>query len=1245
MTTTYIEEIERALDRADWNTIERVAQALLMDESPLFLPIGGMHDFGRDAEILKLQDDVHHRYVAISDREDWDRKIQADVRRVRQAGFTIEEVLYCTPKEIPEGKELDRVRKNLRTAGVELKVADRKWWTTKLQQDSAVVRRVKREELHLAPYRPSPLRTADEFDEYLSGKQSYVLTDVTGRDDLIDAVAKALQPGTAVLLHGNLGSGKTRVAVEAAKRAGAVVVQVGAEADDSLVEALLSRPDCSVVVDDAHLRTQVVDRLAKAHLDPAMKRPSALLLVSWSSSVERVRAAVSDSYAIVSIEVPALPRETLAQILREQFGLGEQDRGAVLTRSEGLPLFAILGALALSSGASREQVASENPLEAWFERVWPGRVPEGDAELLAIIAMRGGLRLVDHEGDFTPEAEKAANAAGVRPQALRAHFDPYLDAGLLGYEDGRYVMSPDALAQLVIKRVCFASRPLVAAAKPLVEAAVTFVEAFSRVSQLFDRIADEIGSDTPRRVLLRLLDESVPKPDAEAAEWFGFLSYAKDIATFSPRKALEFARAALAATPQPSTQPPLRDAYSREGLLRKVRDVGQAALFGGTAADFRTALMLLLDLAANEPLIHDLTGLSQGRAPTMHDLLQLTERFNPRQPYAIRAEMLAALCEWWGADRAERSDRVLLLLTRLLDPAVMSTTMDVDKPHQVNISAGFLDSAGYADFAGTVASRIEQVLPSATNEGARAVLSQLEDVVRAARGFPGAFDTRPSSELQTAARDVACRVLAVVAKTFGSSGGFMVKVREMQTDAGCNEVAPVPPETGDIEELFTWERSKDWEVARAERFEALEKLAATLDGMPVEAVAEWLSVRARMARDAGLDTTTMFAMRFVEILGERRPDEAVALARLLVADDNSAQLAERPLIHVEVVWDKGGRELLNAWLEGTDRERWAVWSLLARVHSSEKTPTPQMQLLLRALATARDDDLGIANMLKTILVRLSGGPDATHVLGAALRSPSRIVRRVAAMRGCLGPAEHTFHIPVRPEDRDAFEKSFQETAVPLDSDPTGGMLAASDETLSEVIEYETVLAEAWLKARLQRLADDPGHYVEPFSHGETEALQSTNGRLDGTSLLDDYAGLEKPSYFQRNAYETVLRTLVADLPDAVRKRIRRGDLTSERVYRLLRLVPEGPGWPELILAASQYMSEDDLFSAVYDATFHRGVTTGSRVPVAERKQKFFEEVASHPNQMVAAIGRKLAEHYRKDAERTRREEFREDYER
>lgn len=603
------------------------------------------------------------------------------------------------------------------------------------------------------------------------------------------------------------------------------------------------------------------------------------------------------------------------------------------------------------------------------------------------------------------------------------------------------------------------------------------------------------------------------------------------------------------------------------------------------------------------------------------------------------------LHEWWSRDPAPRSDRVLLFLTRLLDPAVMSTRLDSDKPHQINMSAGFLGGANYSTFADPVVSRIEEVLPTATSEGGRAVLSQLDDVVRAARGFPGAFNAQPGTELQAAARVVACRVLAAVAKTFGASGGFMVKVREMQTEAGCEDLTPAPPEAEDIEVLFTWERSPDWKAAQAERYEALAKLAATLDALSVEELAEWFIRRAHMAKDAGLDAATMFSMRFVEILGERRPEDAAALSRLLVADELTAQLAERPLIKLEAVWDKGARELLNAWLEGTERERWAAWSLLSRIHSSEKTSEVQMGLLLHAIATARDSDIGLANMLETILVRVAGGPDSRQVLGAALRSPSRVLRRVAALRACLGPAEHNYHIPIRPEDREAFESAFRETALPLDSDPTGGMLDASHETLTEVIEHESELAEEWLRARLDALGQHRDHYIEPFSHGETEALQTTSGRLDGASLLDDYAALEEPSYFQRDAYETILRTLLVDLPGAVLKRIERGDLSGEKTSRLLKLVPEGPGWPELIVAASHYMSEDELLSAVHDATFHEGVITGSMVPVAERQQAFFEGLATHANRLVASIGGKLAEHYRRDAEHKRREEFREQYER
>lgn len=169
--------------------------------------------------------------------------------------------------------------------------------------------------------------------------------------------------------------------------------------------------------------------------------------------------------------------------------------------------------------------------------------------------------------------------------------------------------------------------------------------------------------------------------------------------------------------------------------------------------------------------------------------------------------------------------------------------------------------------------------------------------------------------------------------------------------------------------------------------------------------------------------------------------------------------------------------------------------------------------------------------------------------------------------------------------------------------------------------------------------------VEPFTHGETEALQTAHGKLDGAALLDAYASLDEENYFQHEGYEKALRTLVTDLPGSVARRLDRGDLDGEKAARLLGLVSRGSGWPELIIAASRYMSEDDLMSAVYDATFPRGTFTGSRVPVSERQRDFFEELAKHPNQLVASIGRRIAEYYRREVERTRREEFREQYER
>lgn len=1251
MSPTYIEEIEAALKRASPKAIEDAAQALLMDETPLFLPIGGTHDLGRDAEILKLQDEVNHRFVAISVEKEWPDKIRRDAKRIKDAGFEVQEILYCTTQEVPESKQLENVRSDLRDLGIELKIADRKWWATKLQQDGAVARRVKRELLHLAPFRPSPLRTADEYEEYLSARQHYVLTELVGRDALIQQVAHALKPGVAVIVHGNLGSGKTRVAVEAAKRVGAAVVEPSAEDDQALTETLLSGPERFVALDDAQNRLQLVRRLAGSRLDPAIQRPPALLLVSWTSSLDRVRAAVSDAYAVVEIEVPGLEREQLATILREHFKLDDADRGAVLTQSQGLPLFAVLGALALGSGASREQVARSNPLEVWFERAWPRHVPEGDAELLGILAMRGALRLIDSDGEFTVEAKKAADAAGLRPQQLRAHLDPYLDAGLAGYEDDHYAMMPDALAQLVIKRLCFSRPPLVTSAKALVEAATTSSQTFGRIAQLFDRIADELREDAPRRVLVGLIAESVPKPDAEIGEWMNFVDYTEAIARFDADKAIQYARQALTATPKPATEPLLRDAYTRDSLRRKVRDLADAALGGSkTAAEFRASVSLLLDLSESEPLIQDLTGGSQSRAPTMHHLFQLSERFDPRHgaglPYAIRGEIFAALREWWKAYPETRADRVALLLTRLLDPGVFGSYMDPDKPHQFTLASGFLDPRGYPKFANEIADVLEEVLKLVTDEGGRGVLSQVDDIVRAARGISRAFNQKPNPALKAAARDVACRVLGAVATRFAANPAFLVRVHQFEREAGCPDIEAPSPEEGQVAQLFARQYRKDWRTEQQARAKRLEKLAEELDTLSAHGLGEWIRQRAEWAQAAGLDVSTEAAREFAVLLGKRRPSNAATLARSLVANPVTAPLAELTLVDVETVWDKGGQELLESWINGTEREQFALWALLGWVHSSQPTPKIKLDLLLKALKQATPDESRIALHIETILIRLAGGPDAAEALSAALNSRNATVRRVAVLRSCLTDQPHAHHIKLRPEDRAAFEAAFEEMAKPLGDDQTGGSLDASEETFTEVINQEPELSEKWLRGRLRHLARRPGRYIEPFSHGEYQALQGARGKLDVNSLLDDYAALAKPSFSQKEAYEKVLRLLVADLAGAIAERIERGDLTADRIGRLLRLVPEGPGWPELIVAASKYISEDDLMSAIYDATFYDQVWSGSFAPIAERQAKFFEEqLAQSEHPVVARIGRKLAEHYRKKAERERREDFRDQYER
>lgn len=113
---------------------ERFANAFLATEFSNLRPVGGVHDAGRDAFIYSgtSEEDVFFQH---SVTESWAPKIRGTVRVLRDNGYKVRELIYCTPAEIL--RQTDELRVELRRAGVALDVRDKGFFVAFAETDAS----------------------------------------------------------------------------------------------------------------------------------------------------------------------------------------------------------------------------------------------------------------------------------------------------------------------------------------------------------------------------------------------------------------------------------------------------------------------------------------------------------------------------------------------------------------------------------------------------------------------------------------------------------------------------------------------------------------------------------------------------------------------------------------------------------------------------------------------------------------------------------------------------------------------------------------------------------------------------------------------------------------------------------------------------------------------------------------------------------------------------------------------------
>lgn len=111
---------------SDWEFFEQFAAEFLVEDYPGLRTTASPHgDKGRDGEVFEIDDYPSH-LVQYSLAADWDSKIKATVKRLRETKPELKVLIYATARRI--GADADELKRTLRESGITLDVLDQSYF-------------------------------------------------------------------------------------------------------------------------------------------------------------------------------------------------------------------------------------------------------------------------------------------------------------------------------------------------------------------------------------------------------------------------------------------------------------------------------------------------------------------------------------------------------------------------------------------------------------------------------------------------------------------------------------------------------------------------------------------------------------------------------------------------------------------------------------------------------------------------------------------------------------------------------------------------------------------------------------------------------------------------------------------------------------------------------------------------------------------------------------------------------------
>jgi hypothetical protein len=460
-----LRQTELALEKMNApDRFEDLVVLCLQDYDRTLRPTGGSGDRQRDAVTggLFLTEDM---VLTISLQRAWPDKVRGDLVGLKDNPPAPRRVIAVSNRRTGA-----RAREKLERAaqadfGLELRILDQRFLALRLLRTDLLPIR---EELLGLPLPAMPVALeAEAFSKHLSTTASHVDA-LYGRDADLGAMLESISRSGTTVLEGPGGVGKTRLALEVAKRLDARVLFLDDRAQLSQRELpveLAGADRLVLVVDNAHRRADLRELVGLLH---QRSGPTTLVLVARPGFRGRLLDAV-DGSALgplgrgAILELGRLAPTAIGQIVRnakpELVYSGAVDQ--VIEIADGNPLIALLAHGVAVEGGTLDQLGQDGVLTQHARSLITSLVEGVDdatehdvSDLLAAIS---ALTYIDLQE--TVAVELIGDLCGVSQVQIRRLLLDFADAGIVIQSGHRFAIAPDVLSGHILWSSFFAARP------------------------------------------------------------------------------------------------------------------------------------------------------------------------------------------------------------------------------------------------------------------------------------------------------------------------------------------------------------------------------------------------------------------------------------------------------------------------------------------------------------------------------------------------------------------------------------------------------------------------------------------------------------------------------------------------------------------------------------------------------------------------------------------------------------------